>query len=590
MERLPSPGRGRLRLLFTIAGALVTLSAACRLDMLLDNKKVPRPVLSVQPTEVRDSARAGSSQVRHAKIAIMNRGTGGPTLTWSAKDQSDWIHLDPSDGAVPDTLTISLDPDGLDPGTYQGDVTVSASDASAADTQLTTVSVTFLVQRPGLNVSPTTIQHSASMDSNATFTDNLTVSNNGTGALDWTASDDQPWITLGATSGSGGGTIPVTINTAGLSGGTHHGTITITAPGAQGSPAHVAVTLTVLAPGLAVSPTSILDSVPLGKTTPKTALLHVTNSGNGTINWTATKSQPWLTLSKTIGGAPDDVVVTMNPTGLPPGMQRDTIVFTAPGAAGSLFNVPVQLTITSKPCTAISLTLDVINKSGTLDATDCYAPHRPGSLANVYSFNASAGDTISMRMTAQFDAYLILSDYAGNVLAENDECPGETGTACIMNYSIGAGGQYFIEATSANPGATGQLTITVVRERPPIAPQLLGQFRADGTTAIVVGDTTPETDVVIEGRVNDPNLNETVRLEVEVETTVSPFTGVATQVSDYVPAATSSTQTVVHVTGLTTKTAYRWQARSCDNTGRCSAWLPFGNNADTAADFVVVTP
>jgi hypothetical protein len=81
-----------------------------------------------------------------------------------------------------------------------------------------------------------------------------------------------------------------------------------------------------------------------------------------------------------------------------------------------------------------------------------------------------------------------------------------------------------------------------------------------------------------------------VRLEVELEPLGSPFTNVATQVGDFVPAATSSTLTSVHATGLMNKTGYRWQARSCDNTGRCSAWLPFGNNADTVADFTVVTP
>lgn len=685
------PNLTRLRLAFAIAGALVTLSAACRLDMLLNNKKPPHAVLSVEPTAVRDSARAGSSDVRRAKIAITNSGTGGNEFAWSASDHADWIHLDPADGAVPDTLTIMLDPDGLDPGVYQGDVTVTAKDqAGSADSQFTTISVTFLVQRPGLNVAPATIEHAASVNSNATFTDNIQISNSGSGSLNWTAQEGEPWISLGAKSGSGNGTIPVTINTAGLPGGTYNGDITITAPGAEGSPAHVTVKLTILAPGLAVTPTAIRDSVPIGTLTPKTATLHITNSGNGTITWTATKSQPWLTLSKTTGAAPDDVVVTMSPLGLPAGVQRDTIVFTAPGAtngpvripvafvitqpglavspdsigataqqgdtkkqrftlsitnsaggtltwsatddqpwiavtpaagaapstlsvdvdptgmaagthsgtvtvsspgaAGSPFKVPVQLTITSKPCTATPLTLDAINKTGTLDANDCYAPHRPGSLANVYSFSANAGDTISMRMTGQFDAYLILSDYSGNVLAENDDCPGESGPSCITDYPITAGGQYYIEATSAAPGATGQMALTVVRERPPTAPQSLGQFRANGTTTIPVGDTIPETEVVFRGKVNDPNLNETVRLEIELEPLGSPFTGEATQVGDYVPAASTSTLTSVQATGLTNKTGYRWQARSCDNTGRCSAWLPFGNNADTAADFTVVTP
>jgi hypothetical protein len=419
----------------------------------------------------------------------------------------------------------------------------------------------------------------------------LHVTNSGNGTITWTATKSAPWLTLSKTGGSAPEDVVVTMNPAGLSAGAQQDTIVFTAPGATNGTISIPVTFIITQPGLAVSPGALNATAQQGDSKKQHFNLSITNTaGAGTLAWTAGADQPWIGVSPVAGLAPSTLSVDIDPSGLAAGTHSGTVTVSSPGAANSPFKVPVQLTITSKPCTAVSLTLDVINKAGTLDATDCYAPHRPGSLANVYSFNANAGDTISMRMTAQFDAYLILSDYSGNVLAENDECPGETGTACIMNYPIGAGGQYFIEATSAAPGATGQLAITVVRERPPTAPQSLGQFRANGTTAIAVGDTTPETEVVLRAKVNDPNLNETVRLEVELEPVGSPFTNVATNVGDYVPAATTSTLTSVHPTGLTNNTGYRWQARSCDNTGRCSAWLPFGNNPDTAADFTVVTP
>jgi len=74
---------------------------------------------------------------------------------------------------------------------------------------------------------------------------------------------------------------------------------------------------------------------------------------------------------------------------------------------------------------------------------------------------------MSIRFTAQFDAYLILTDAAGQVLAQNDECPGESGTACITGFPITTDGRYYIEGTSTIPGATGQVTITVSHIRPP---------------------------------------------------------------------------------------------------------------------------
>lgn len=679
--------RSPRRLLLAGAIALLAFSAACRLDMLLKAKNSPRPVLSVMPTAVRDSARAGSHDVREADVAITNTGEG--TFTWSASDHADWIHLDPDAGEVPGTLTISLDPDGLDPGVYQGDVTVTA--VEAADTQLTTIAVTFLVQRPGLSVTPPTIERSTTLNSNAVFNETLQVTNSGTGQLNWTATANRPWLSLDATSGTGNGSIPLTINTTGLTGGTYHGDIVVTSPGALGSPAHVSVTVTILAPGLGVTPAVLRETALPNSTTPKTDTLLIRNSGNGTITWTATKMQSWLTLSKAAGGAPDTVVVTFNPTGLPPGTQKDTIVFTSPeatnglvkvpvefeivqpglvvappaittsaqqndnkkqhfslsisnsaggvllwgagadqpwiavspaagfapatlavdldpqglapgvhagtitvtspGAAGSPFQVPVQFTIVSKQCAEIAVAPDVIDRVGTLDQNDCNAPHRPASLANIYGFNANAGDTISMRLASgAFDAYLILTDAAGNVLAQNDECPGESGTACITNFPIAANGHYLVEATSTQSGATGALTFSLVRERAPTPPQGLGQFRANGNTSINVGDPTPETEVVFQGKVDDPNDADLVRLEVELEPLGSPFTGVATHTSDWVAANGGGTRTSARATGLTNTTGYRWQARTCDNTGRCSVWLQFGDNADTAADFTVATP
>jgi len=542
------------------AVALVALSVACNLDMLLKSNGTPLPVLTVTPAEVQDTARAHSNDEKTVDVAITNGGGGA--FTWSASDRADWIRMNPREGEVPGTLTLTLDPEDLGPGVYQGEVTVVAK--SATDSQSTTIAVTFVVQRPGLNVTPTLIDRSTNLGSNQTFNETIQVSNNGTGQLSWTATQDRSWLTLGATSGTGDASIPVAINSSGLAGGTYTGGIVVTAPGATGSPQRVSVVLTVLAPGLAVSPALIHETAPTGSTTPINTNLHVANSGNGSITWSATKTQPWLTLSATTGAAPADVVVTLNPTGLPPGIQSDTILFTAPealngpvkvpvqfditvpglvvtppsisataeatdnkkqqfdldvsnsaggtlawfasadapwiavdpagfapskltvtldprdlspgphngtvtvvspGAAGSPFVVPVQLTITTPPCSEIPIDPPVVRTSP-LNRNDCAAPHRPGSFANLYTLSANAGDTLSIRFSATFDAYLILTDGAGNLLVENDVCPGESGTACIT-FPITTDGRYLIEGTSTIPGATGEVTITVLIRPPP---------------------------------------------------------------------------------------------------------------------------
>ena len=217
------------------------------------------------------------------------------------------------------------------------------------------------------------------------------------------------------------------------------------------------------------------------------------------------------------GAAPGTITVTLDPTGLPSGQHTGSVVVSAFGAAGSPATIPVTFTI-DQPCNTISPPLNPDEtRQGVLNSQDCQAPHRPGSFANIYTLTANAGDTLSFRLTSDgFDAYLILTDEAGTVLAENDECPSETRTACITEFAVRASGRFFVEATSAGPGESGNLAMTVVRERPPVPPQAIGQFRKDGVTSIGIGATTPEDGVVIKER-SRPNRSDAVQLEIEIE-------------------------------------------------------------------------
>ena len=677
---MPTPRKLSVFALSGLLALLVLSVATCRLDMLLKSGANDHPMLSVAPTQVRDSARAGSDDIRRASVAITN--AGGGTFTWSATKDKGWIAVSPTDGSPPGTLSIALDAHGLAPGTYEGNVTVHAPGTGDG-----TVAVTFLVQRAGLIVTPGSVTHATNVNSNAVFKDTLRISNGGNGVLVWSASKSKSWVTLGAVAGTGPGSVPVTINSSGLAAGTYTDEIVITAPGSEGSPARIAVTLNVFQPGLAVLPTAIHDSANVGSTLPQTDTLTVTNTTGGTITWTATTKRTWVSLSKGAGGAPppDSVVVTLNPAGLVIGTYRDTVVFRSPEATNGPIRIPIQfdvvrpvlsvkpLTITdaappadtvkrmhslavtnagrgtlawraapdsawitlsaladsvadtitvtldpsglpsgthhgkivvtslgatgspdtvavtlsiAAPCAVSPIVPDTVI-AGSLSVTDCVAPQRPASRADLYSFPAAVGDTMSLRLTASFNAYLVLTDAAGAALAQNDECPGETRTACIKNFVVPAAGQYIIEATSAVAGEMGTYTLSVVRERAPAAPQGLGQFRKDGVTAIPVGFTTPEDAVVFKGTISDPNATDSVRLEIELEPLGSPFTDARTQQSPLVSAAAGSVVVSASAVGLN-NTGYHWQARACDRTVRCSAWLSFGGNAETAADFTVL--
>jgi hypothetical protein len=81
--------------------------------------------------------------------------------------------------------------------------------------------------------------------------DTFTVANTGgAGTIDFTASSDQPWLSVSPTNGSLTGpddevTLTLSYSIAGLAIGTHHASVTVADPGAANSPQLLSVTLNV---------------------------------------------------------------------------------------------------------------------------------------------------------------------------------------------------------------------------------------------------------------------------------------------------------------------------------------------------------
>jgi Bacterial TSP3 repeat len=61
---------------------------------------------------------------------------------------------------------------------------------------------------------------------------------------------------------------------------------------------------------------------------PPSQTITIINLGAGLLDWTATASDPWITLDKTAGGQTDGPVkIGVNPTGLPPGHYAGMVTF-----------------------------------------------------------------------------------------------------------------------------------------------------------------------------------------------------------------------------------------------------------------------
>ncbi|HKD13774.1 MAG TPA: hypothetical protein VKE71_04435 [Candidatus Angelobacter sp.] len=173
----------------------------------------------------------------------------------------------------------------------------------------------------------------------------VTVSNGGAGTLNWTASSSASWLSVSPGSGTNTGPLMISVNLSGLAQGTYTGTITVSASGATDSPQPITVTLVVSPAKLGVSPTSMTFSGFLGQPDPAAKPLTISNLGGGTINWSATTTGSFLSLSSTAGAAPSTTNVQASISGLGMGTYSGSVTVTGPGAQSSPQTVPVTLNV-----------------------------------------------------------------------------------------------------------------------------------------------------------------------------------------------------------------------------------------------------
>src|SRR5207253_2212713 len=80
---------------------------------------------------------------------------------------------------------------------------------------------------------------------------------------------------------------------------------------------------------ISTTPTSVSFSGTAGGVNPPSQTLTISNSGTGTLTWTASSNAAWLTLSPTSGTAPSSTTVSVNTAGLAAGTYNGAITITA---------------------------------------------------------------------------------------------------------------------------------------------------------------------------------------------------------------------------------------------------------------------
>ncbi|MBK8465801.1 MAG: hypothetical protein IPL32_08220 [Chloracidobacterium sp.] len=196
---------------------------------------------------------------------VMLEGTGsdvdegaltGSRLAWTSN----------LNGALGTGTSLNISALALNEGTHT--ITLTATDTP----NLTgTSSITIRVFRNKPAIPATLIAVPGEMmfkiPRNQPLTQTIAIRNGGDGNLNWTATDNQSWITLGAANGSAPSNLNVTVNPAGLTiGAEYQGQITIDSPGALNAPTIIPVTLFVSAD--ATTPTATPTNTPTAVPTP----------------------------------------------------------------------------------------------------------------------------------------------------------------------------------------------------------------------------------------------------------------------------------------------------------------------------------
>jgi Concanavalin A-like lectin/glucanases superfamily/Fibronectin type III domain/Viral BACON domain len=207
-------------------------------------------------------------------------------------------------------------------------------------------------------------------------------------------------------------------------------------------------------PALSVTPGSLSFSATQGGANPAAKTLSVSNAGGGTLNWTASESASWLSISPSSGTNAGTITVTPSTSGLAPGTYTTDVTVTAAGAGGSPKTIPVTLTVDAATPPSLSVTPASLSFSATQGGAS--------PAAKTLSVSNAGGGTMSW--TVSDDAsWLAVSPSSGT----------DGGTVTVTPSTAGlSAGTYTATVTVTAAGAGGSpktipVTLTVDPPQPP---------------------------------------------------------------------------------------------------------------------------
>jgi len=319
--------------------------------------------------------------------------TGGGQITWQGHTDQPWLLMTPDNGTFAAgtkiQVTIAVGRANLRPGSYTGHVDF----LSNVGTSKVTVTMQVVPLNPGnnavLQVGPAVLSFTAPDGGTTPPIQTITVSNPGVRPLQWSVSTSAAWLSVSPSFGNvqnassadnvtttvaqgvASQRVNVSINTSTLLPGTYSGSITFTGQGqVKDSPQDVPVTITITPQcSLQVSPSLLTFAGVYQQSSPESKTINVgvsQSSCTAPIQWSATTTASWLTLSTSSGTTPAYPSVSVNSTGLAPGTYNGSIVFSTSAGTDT---IPVTFTLGQPTAPIMSVSAATLTYNGVVGQT-----------------------------------------------------------------------------------------------------------------------------------------------------------------------------------------------------------------------------
>jgi hypothetical protein len=301
--------------------------------------KIPVPRLHVSPLALNYGF---SSSQRN--IGLSN--AGGGTLEWEAIAQEAWIQITPPSGETvgsPSMIVVEIDRSVLSPGEYSGSIDIVSSGGSVS------VPITVSVATPVMALSRREVDFQGGLERLE-----ITITNIGTGDLEWEFGNQLSWLSISPTSGTTNqveSRVSLSVNRVGLEAKDHDGEIELI----SNSPSEPNSIILVK---MHVSPMPVLgvstDSLDFGPTYLELPLT-IANNNNGLLEWEVSMNDPWITLDRKAGEnalfVSTSIAVGVVRRGLMPGEYRGNLLITSNGGTQA---VGVDFEVRQEPILTVS--------------------------------------------------------------------------------------------------------------------------------------------------------------------------------------------------------------------------------------------